>query len=282
MQRRFHFLYIIWGFFFFALCPQIFSENAFADESIEINLKKELKKGNFLIGLKQYLGGSSDKLIGKKNIIFSTENSFIDLYSANGIKHRSKKINISFKNVPLKTTQNIQRLVFGPFSSYETAQRKARNLRAMGYEPVVTYPKNWEVWIKEEKKLLDKKLNYKFFKKSIKSKIVPFLTNKYTQYKLEGPIYITSDQEVKINNVNFGKKFYLVKDSYGTWTLIQKIKFDEYLEGVLPHEIGSNAPVEALKAQAVIARTWAIYNSGGFNFDQYHLCITTQCQVYKA
>ena len=31
----------------------------------------------------------------------------------------------------------------------------------------------------------------------------------------------------------------------------------------------------------MIARTWAIYNSKRFNIDQYHLCITTQCQVYK-
>ena len=63
--------------------------------------------------------------------------------------------------------------------------------------------------------------------------------------------------------------------------MIQKIKFDDYLKGVLPYEIGSNSPFEALKAQAVIARTWALYNSDRFKIDQYHLCITTQCQVYK-
>ena len=63
--------------------------------------------------------------------------------------------------------------------------------------------------------------------------------------------------------------------------MIQKIKFDDYLKGVLPYEIGSNSPLEALKAQAVIARTWALYNSERFNIDKYHLCISTQCQVYK-
>ena len=63
--------------------------------------------------------------------------------------------------------------------------------------------------------------------------------------------------------------------------MIQKIKFDDYLKGVLPYEIGSNAPLEALKAQALIARTWALYNSERFNIDKYHLCISTQCQVYK-
>ena len=63
--------------------------------------------------------------------------------------------------------------------------------------------------------------------------------------------------------------------------MVQKIEFDDYLAGVLPYEIGSNSPLEALKAQAVIARTWGIFNSDRFNMDKYHLCITTQCQVYK-
>ena len=99
--------------------------------------------------------------------------------------------------------------------------------------------------------------------------------------KLEGPIYISAEEDLKINGINFGKNFYLVKDSYGTWTLIQRIKFDDYLEGVLPHEIGPNSPLEALKSQAIIARTWGIYNSERFTMDSYHLCITTQCQVYK-
>ena len=53
------------------------------------------------------------------------------------------------------------------------------------------------------------------------------------------------------------------------------------MAGVLPHEIGPNSPLEALKAQAVIARTWGIFNSDRFNMDKYHLCISTQCQVYK-
>ena len=53
------------------------------------------------------------------------------------------------------------------------------------------------------------------------------------------------------------------------------------MAGVLPYEIGPNSPLEALKAQAVIARTWGIFNSDRFNMDKYHLCISTQCQVYK-
>ena len=40
---------------------------SFAEQNIDINLEKEIKKGNFLIGLKQYLG---------KNIIYEDSINF--------------------------------------------------------------------------------------------------------------------------------------------------------------------------------------------------------------
>ena len=280
MQRKFKFINLIYGCWLFCSLSPIFTFNSFAEESVRINPTQELKKGNLLIGLKQYLGAKNDSFSGERKITFTTKDNFLKLHSLNGVKHKSKKIKIVFKKIPLETPFTIERLVFGPFASYESAQKQAENLKDKGYEALVAYPKNWEVWIPTSEKL-PQKLNYKVFKKSYKSKIIPFLVSEYSQQKLKGPIYISSSEEIRINGISFGKKFYLAKDAYGTWTLIQKIKFDDYLKGVLPYEIGSTSPLEALKAQALIARTWAIYNSERFNIDKYHLCISTQCQVYK-
>ena len=280
MLRKLNLKFLIYGFWLFYSITPILTLSGFAEKSSKINLTQELKKGNFLIGLKQYLGTKSDSFSEKKNITFKTKDEFLKLHSSNGVKHKSKKINIVFKKITLKNPFTIERLVFGPFASYESAQKQAENLKEKGYEALVAYPKSWEVWSPVGQKL-PKKLNFKVFKKSYNSKIIPFLVSEYSQQKLHGPISLSSSEEIKINGISFGKKFYLAKDSYGTWTLIQKIKFDDYLKGVLPHEIGSNSPLEALKAQAVIARTWALYNSDRFKIDQYHLCITTQCQVYK-
>jgi len=252
-----------------------------ADESLKINLTHELKQGNFLIGLKQYLGANNDSSSESNNITFTTKNDFLTLNSFNGVKHKSKKINIVFKKITLKTPFKVERFVFGPFASYESALKQAENLKEKGYEAQVAYPKNWEVWIPIGETMPNKELSYKLFEKFYKSSIIPFLVTEYSQHKLQGPVFISSSEEIRINGINFGKKFYLAKDSYGTWTLIQKIKFDDYLKGVLPYEIGVTSPLEALKAQAVIARTWALYNSERFNIDQYHLCTNTQCQVYK-
>ena len=281
MSPKFNLLNLIYGCWLFCLLIPIFKLNCFGEESFNINLTRELKQGNFLIGLKQYLGAENDGLLERKNITFTTKNDFLELNSFNGVKHKSKKINIVFKKIALKTPLKVERLVFGPFASYESAQKKAENLREKGYETQVAYPKDWEVWIPVDQKLPDKKFNYKLFEKSYDSKIIPFLVNEYSHHKLLGPIFISSSEEIIINGINYGKKFYLAKDAYGTWTLIQKIQFDDYLKGVLPYEIGSNSPLEALKAQAVIARTWALYNSERFNIDKYHLCVNTQCQVYK-
>ena len=184
-------------------------------------------------------------------------------------------------DIPIKNPKTIERIVFGPFASYESAKKQAEKLNVKGFKTTVAYPKNWEVWIPFQDDLPEFELKNEIFRKIKNFQITPVLRNEYNVMKLEGPIYIYAEEEIKINGVNFGKNFYLLKDLYGTWTLVQKIEFDDYLAGVLPYEIGPNSPLEALKAQAVIARTWGIFNSDRFKMDKYHLCISTQCQVYK-
>ena len=58
---------------------------------------------------------------------------------------------------------------------------------------------------------------------------------------------------------------------------------EQYLRGVVPNELGPllYPEVEALKAQAVAARTYAWRNLGQFAEDGYDLCDTPRCQVYK-
>lgn len=62
--------------------------------------------------------------------------------------------------------------------------------------------------------------------------------------------------------------------------LINELSLDEYLYGVVPYEMTDSWPLEALKAQAVVARSYAYnqrykYKKYGFNVDD-----TTNCQVF--
>ncbi|MEW6096289.1 MAG: SpoIID/LytB domain-containing protein [bacterium] len=63
--------------------------------------------------------------------------------------------------------------------------------------------------------------------------------------------------------------------------VINVIDLEEYLYGVIKNEMSSNAPMEALKAQAVIARTFALANLKKHEEEGYNLCSKVHCQVYK-
>jgi len=134
MKRKFNFIYFFCGCLLFCSITSIFKLKSFSEETLKINLNQELKKGNLLIGLKQYLGAKSDSLSQKNNISFTTKSDFLKLHSVNGIKHKSKRINIVFKKIPLSSPFIIERLVFGPFASYESAQRQAVKLKEKGFE----------------------------------------------------------------------------------------------------------------------------------------------------
>ncbi|WP_288225765.1 SpoIID/LytB domain-containing protein, partial [uncultured Prochlorococcus sp.] len=253
MKLKFPFLYLFLGCISLFLINIKFTSNVKGEEFQKIELNNEIKKGKFLIGLKQYLGGENDSFSKKKNINFITDKGFLNLISSNGIQHKSKEINISWVDIPIKNPKTIERIVFGPFASYESAKKQAEKLKDKGFKTTVAYPKNWEVWIPFEDDLPEFELKNKISRKIKNFQITPVLRSEYSFMKLQGPIYIYAQEDITINGVNFGKNFYLLKDLYGTWTLVQKIEFDDYLAGVLPYEIGPNSPLEALKAQAIIA-----------------------------
>ncbi|MBQ4493120.1 MAG: SpoIID/LytB domain-containing protein [Elusimicrobiaceae bacterium] len=58
------------------------------------------------------------------------------------------------------------------------------------------------------------------------------------------------------------------------------VNIEEYVYGVAPSEMPSIFPIEALKTQAVIARTYAIKSLGKHKRWGYDICDTQNCQVY--
>ena len=62
---------------------------------------------------------------------------------------------------------------------------------------------------------------------------------------------------------------------------INVVGLEEYLYGVVPKEMPASYELEALKAQAVAARTYAVKRLGSHNGSNYQLCDNIHCQVYK-
>lgn len=66
----------------------------------------------------------------------------------------------------------------------------------------------------------------------------------------------------------------------GSINVINVVCVDDYIKGVLPYEMSPSWPLEALKAQAVCARTYALMQTKHYKSYKFDVCNTTDCQVY--
>ena len=63
-------------------------------------------------------------------------------------------------------------------------------------------------------------------------------------------------------------------------TMVNTLPVEQYLYGVIKNEISPEWAKEAVKAQAVAARTYALANVNKHKADGFDICSTTDCQVY--
>ena len=82
-----------------------------------------------------------------------------------------------------------------------------------------------------------------------------------------------------------GKKyrggFMFTENNDGTLNLINVLSLEHYVCGVLNSEMHHMHPIEALKAQAVAARSYAKLNRDRHSAYGFDVCTGTHCQVYK-
>lgn len=63
--------------------------------------------------------------------------------------------------------------------------------------------------------------------------------------------------------------------------VVNCVGLEDYVKGVIPYEMAVGWPMEALKAQAVCARTYVVYNQNQFAEYGFDLNDGTLCQVYS-
>ena len=85
---------------------------------------------------------------------------------------------------------------------------------------------------------------------------------------------------VSLNGKKYRGRIEVSVNNRGTLTVVNVVKLEDYLRGVVPNELGFPAP-EAQKAQAVAARTYAVRNIGQFAAEGFDLLPTTRSQVYR-
>ncbi|MCR5481507.1 MAG: SpoIID/LytB domain-containing protein [Clostridia bacterium] len=95
------------------------------------------------------------------------------------------------------------------------------------------------------------------------------------------PAGYDTDALIYIDSVPYRGGVTFLKNSSGGLNIINHVSLDDYVRGVLGAELGGSAPLEALKAQAVAARSYAVCNKGKHSSQGFDVCNSTHCQVYK-
>jgi len=84
---------------------------------------------------------------------------------------------------------------------------------------------------------------------------------------------------VRFNDKSYRGRIEVFANRRGSLTVVNVIGLEDYVKGVVPNELSFPA-LEALKAQAIAARTYALKNRDQFASEGFDLLPTTRSQVY--
>jgi len=96
-------------------------------------------------------------------------------------------------------------------------------------------------------------------------------------------VIICSSTPLTINNISYAGSIKITILPKNLFRVINTVDLETYVAGVVPAEIGGQAPLEAQKAQAIATRSITIAKvlSHKHKNDGYDLCNTIHCQVYR-
>ncbi|MFW6120992.1 MAG: SpoIID/LytB domain-containing protein [Petrotogales bacterium] len=112
------------------------------------------------------------------------------------------------------------------------------------------------------------------------------------RFNFEESISITSFgyEPIYVHNVEYSSRNYIDRQYRGVMeiiirneklTLVNLVGLEEYLLSVIPAEMPAYWPLNALKAQAIAARSYVLANKERHSKDGFNLCATHHCTIYK-
>jgi stage II sporulation protein D len=106
-------------------------------------------------------------------------------------------------------------------------------------------------------------------------------------FSSSAPVAFATDDEtnapVRYNDRPYRGRLEVFTNLRGTLTVVNELGLEDYVRGVVANELspGGYPAIEALKAQAIAARTYALKNRGQFMSQGFDLLPTTRSQVYR-
>lgn len=189
----------------------------------------------------------------------------------------------------------------GNLSDYINVIEKINEYKEKGIVAYPAFTDAWQIWTgfykdavdaeKDIKNVIEQKLGsleYKVVEPSSEKIVITDVNNKVMLLygNTEGFLQIHPRAEnnpyiFNIDNTTYRGIIEVRRSQLSDMTVINELPLEEYLYGVVPYEIGASSPAEALKAQAVSARTYTLNSLGKFSKLGFDVCTTTACQVYR-
>lgn len=118
---------------------------------------------------------------------------------------------------------------------------------------------------------------------SNKLKIVSSSKNKTVRVDDEGVTVepVDDDEFISYNGKEYRGTFVIYRFSDSDITVVNVVDLEEYLYGVVPRELSTGHPIEALKAQAVAARTYACQTLNKYEKWNFDMTNSTADQAYS-
>ena len=117
--------------------------------------------------------------------------------------------------------------------------------------------------------------------------LVAFSSGVGRVFSSSAPVAFASDDDknapVRLNDRPYRGRIEVFTNSRGTLTVVNELGLEDYVKGVVANELspGGYPALEALKAQAIAARTYALKNRGQFMSQGFDVLPTTRSQVYR-
>ena len=143
----------------------------------------------------------------------------------------------------------------GKFDTQEEAESLSAQISALGYNAKTVSPSPYGVLITSGDKI-------------------------WTGSVSSGVRLLPLNSNIKINDKEYRGFLEFYSDEKSDMAAVNVLGIDDYLKGVVPREVSASWHTEAVKAQAIVARTYAVTNMNKFGSYGFNVDSTVSSQVY--
>ncbi len=183
------------------------------------------------------------------------------------------------------------------FTAYDEASYEVKKLRSLNIDAFVYYNQDFfEIWIGQfisERKAMEEAAEYMDYLNNLtdialdsKDRIMILNENNeiVLMFDKNQDIHLSSlstqyKDLVKVEGASY-RDFITFSRNENELVVINNVSIQHYLYGVVPKEMPPSWPLEALKAQAIAAKNYALLYKNKHSNEGYELCDTQHCQVY--